>query len=115
MSVENLKFKEINKSDLKFLYQHLNERDPKENISHIILQKNKKIGTIYLTHDDEIGLHLKKEWFNNAILEETFEILKKTIPQKRYVVNISPKNLKLKNFFLKKGFFMSQQTFVKYH
>ena len=34
MSVENLKFKEINKSDLKFLYQHLKERDPKENISH---------------------------------------------------------------------------------
>ena len=137
MSDDEIKFKEVEKSDIKFLYQHLKERDPKENISHqqmptytehvkfvlsspyykwyIILQKNKKIGTIYLTHDDEIGLHLKKEWFNNAILEETFEILKKTIPQKRYVVNISPKNLKLKNFFLKKGFFMSQQTFVKYH
>ena len=79
----DLRFRLINKSDLKFLFNHLKERDPRENISHkkmptfsqhekfvlshpytkwyIILQKNKKIGSVYLTEMNEIGLFLKKD------------------------------------------------------
>ena len=82
MSNKNLKFKLIDKSDLRFLFNHLKERDPKDNISHkkiptydehvkfvlsepylkwyIILQKNKKIGSIYLTSQNEIGIFIKK-------------------------------------------------------
>ena len=73
----------INKTDLKFLFEILEEREQKVNISHrkmptfeqhkkfvaskpyskwyIILQGIKKVGTIYLSKQNEIGLFLKKE------------------------------------------------------
>ena len=88
----NLKFRLINKSDLKFLFNHLKERDPREKISHkkmptydehvkfvlskpyskwyIIFERNKKIGSVYLTKADELGLHLKKEYFRESLMKE---------------------------------------------
>ena len=34
MSEDEIRFKEVDKSDIKFLYQHLKERDPITRISH---------------------------------------------------------------------------------
>ena len=136
MSNKNLKFKLIDKSDLRFLFNHLKERDPKDNISHkkiptydehvkfvlsepylkwyIILQENKKIGSVYLTHNDEIGLHLKKDCFVNDILQKIFELLRDIVPKNKFVVNVSPRNTKFMNFLKKNGFIISQQTYVLY-
>ena len=132
----DLKFRLINKSDLKFLFNHLKERDPRENISHkkmptydehvkfvlskpyskwyIIFEKNKKIGSVYLTKADEIGLHLKKEYFKESMLKEILECLMKNEQNKRFVFNVSPRNKKFMKFLQKNGYVISQQTVVKY-
>ena len=132
----DLKFRLINKSDLKFLFNHLKERNPRENISHkkmptydehvkfvlskpyskwyIIFEKNKKIGSVYLTKADELGLHLKKEYFTERILKDVLENLMKNEQNKRFVFNVSPRNKKLMKFLQKNGYVISQQTVVKY-
>ena len=132
----DLKFRLINKSDLKFLFNHLKERDPRENISHkkmptydehvkfvlskpyskwyIIFEKNKKIGSVYLTKADELGLHLKKEYFRESMLKEILECLMKNEQNKRFVFNVSPRNKKFMKFLQKNGYVISQQTVVKY-
>ena len=132
----NLKFRLINKSDLKFLFNHLKERDPREKISHkkmptydehvkfvlskpyskwyIIFERNKKIGSVYLTKADELGLHLKKEYFRESLLKEILESLMKSEPNKRFVFNVSPRNKKFMKFLQKNGYVIIQQTVVKY-
>ena len=132
----DLKFRLINKSDLKFLFNHLKERDPRENISHkkmptydehvkfvlskpyskwyIIFERNKKIGSVYLTKADELGLHLKKEYFRESLMKEILESLMKSEPNKRFVFNVSPRNKKFMKFLQKNGYVISQQTVVKY-
>ena len=132
----DLRFRLINKSDLKFLFNHLKERDPREKISHkkmptydehvkfvlskpyskwyIIFEKNKKIGSVYLTKADEIGLHLKKGYFRESLLKAILESLMKNEPNKRFVFNVSPRNKKFMKFLQKNGYMISQQTVVKY-
>jgi len=132
----DLRFRLINKSDLKFLFNHLKERDPRENISHkkmptydehvkfvlskpyskwyIIFEKNKKIGSVYLTKADEIGLHLKKGYFRESLLKAILESLMKNEPNNRFVFNVSPRNKKFMKFLQKNGYMISQQTVVKY-
>ena len=132
----DLRFRLINKSDLKFLFNHLKERDPREKISHkkmptydehvkfvlskpyskwyIIFERNKKIGSVYLTKADELGLHLKKEYFRESLLKEILESLMKSEPNKRFVFNVSPRNKKFMKFLQKNGYVISQQTVVKY-
>ena len=74
--------KEVQKSDCSFLYELLSERKLYENISHkknptyakhikfvmskpytkwfIIYHQKEKVGSIYLTKQDEIGIHFKE-------------------------------------------------------
>ena len=128
-----IKFKEVEKSDIKFLYQHLKERNPITRISHkkmptfsqhekfvlshpytkwyIIFQKNKKIGSVYLTDMNEIGLFLKKEHQQRGLGERTLKILMKLNPRSRYLANISPKNKNSINFFKKNNFKLIQYTY----
>ena len=80
----NLRIKPVSKSDHVFLYELLLEREPIMNINHkkmpsftehvnFILSKpyakwytivinDTKIGTVYLTHRDEIGIFIKKKF-----------------------------------------------------
>ena len=121
MSENKIKLREVNESDLKFLYQHLKERDPITRISHkkmptfsahrkfvasnpytkwyIIIQKNRKIGSIYLTEMNEIGLFLKKEFQAKGLGQSSLELLMKLNPRSRYLANVSPKNKKSAGFF----------------
>jgi len=93
----DIKLKSIAKSDHRFLYQHLKERNPSANISHkkmptyaehvrfvmsrpyskwyIIIHKNKKVGTIYLTKQNEIGIFIKNKMQDKLIGQKTLEIL----------------------------------------
>ena len=131
--MKDIKFKKVKISDAEFLYKLLSERIPKENISHkkmpsflqhkkfikskpysywyiIFLEKN-KIGTIYLTNINEIGIHIKKE-FQSVKIEKI--ILKKLFskhPRTRYLVNINPENKKSIQFFKKNGFKLLQKTY----
>ena len=80
MKKEKLCFQLVDDSDLRFLFNLLKERDPNTNISHkkmptfteheqfvkskpysywyIIKLSRKKIGTIYLSKNNEIGIFI---------------------------------------------------------
>ena len=133
MVQNEIKLKEVSKSDIKFLYQHLKERDPITRISHkkmptfaqhekfvlsnpytkwyVIIQKNKKIGSIYLTEMDEIGLFLKKDVQGKGLGQKSLELLMKLNPRNRYLANVSPKNKKSTQFFKKNKFILIQHTY----
>ena len=133
MEYLDIKLKSIAKSDHRFLYQHLKERNPSANISHkkmptyaehvgfvmsrpyskwyIIINKNKKIGTIYLTKQNEIGIFIKNKVQGKLIGQRVLKLLMEKNPRKRYLANVSPKNKKSISFFKKNGFKLIQYTF----
>ena len=133
MEYLDIKLKSIAKSDHRFLYQHLKERNPSANISHkkmptyaehvkfvmsrpyskwyIIIHKNKKVGTIYLTKQNEIGIFIKNKMQDKLIGQKTLEILMEKNPRKRYLANVSPKNKKSSHFFTRNGFKLIQYTY----
>jgi len=128
-----LRLKEVTRSDIKFLYNHLKERDPITKISHkkmptfsehkkfvlskpytkwyVVYEKNKKIGSIYLTSMNEIGLFLKKEYQDRGLGQRTLKLLMKKNPRTRYLANISPKNKNSIKFFKKNKFKLIQHTY----
>ena len=74
---------------------------------------NKKIGSIYLSKTNEIGIFIKKEFQGDNIGKFALdEIIKKT-KQKRYLANVNPKNKKSIRFFKNNGFKLVQYTFEK--
>lgn len=128
-----IKLKSINSADLKFLYKLLKQREPNQNISHrkipsyvqhvkfvtskpytfwyILLEKEERIGSVYLTTQNEIGISLIKEKKLKGLEERVLELIMKRHPRKRFFVNISPKNKKLELFIKKFGFKMIQKTY----
>lgn len=128
-----LKLKEVSKSDYRFLYDLLKERDPSANISHretptfqnhvkfvkskpyskwyVILINNKKVGSIYLTKQNEIGLSIKKEKWSKGLGRRSLKLMIEQNPRERYLANISPKNKRSMKFFKKNGFRLIQFTY----
>ena len=129
----SIKLKLVNKSDIRFLYNQLKERDSTVNISHkkmptylehskfilsntyskwyIIMNKNKKIGNVYLTKTNEIGIFILKSNENKGIGKKVLEKIMEMNPRSRYLANVNPKNKKSLNFFKKNGFKLIQYTF----
>jgi len=125
--------KNVNRSDHKFLYELLGERKPIENISHkkmpiyrehvkfvnskpysrwyVVHYRNQKVGTIYLTKRNEIGIHIKKGYQRHGLGKYAMNLLIKKNPNKRYLANINPKNKKSIKFFTKQGFKLIQYTY----
>ena len=133
--MSSISLKSVIKSDSKFLFDLLKERNPKANISHkkmpsydehiqfirskpytkwyIILQSNKKVGSIYLSKNDEIGIFISKKFQGKNIgFYALTELLKKN-PRKRFLANVNPKNKKSMTFFKNNGFKLIQYTFEK--
>ena len=133
MNMEDLELKSVTKTDVRFLYNQLKERDPKINISHkrmpsysehtrfvlskpyskwyIIYYKNRKVGNVYLSKMNEIGIFILKtikvKGLGSLVLEQ---VLKKN-PKTRYLANVNPKNIKSAEFFKKNGFKIIQHTY----
>lgn len=133
MNMEELELKSVTKSDVRFLYTQLKERDSKINISHkkmpsysehtkfvlskpyskwyIIYYKNRKVGNVYLSKMNEIGIFILKtikvKGLGSLVLEQ---VLKKN-PKTRYLANVNPKNVKSSEFFKKNGFKLIQHTY----
>ena len=133
MKTLSINLKPVNKSDIKFLYNQLKERESKINISHkkmptfeqhsefvmsnpyskwyIIMYKNKKIGNTYLTKTNEIGIFILKSIRIKGIGKTVLEFLMKMNPRSRYLANVSPKNKKSQDFFKKNNFKLIQYTY----
>lgn len=129
----SVKLNPVKKSDLQFLYDLLKERDPRANISHrkmptfsqhekfvnskpyskwyIITDSGEKVGSIYLTKQNEIGIFVKKDVQSKGIgMKAIIEMMEKN-PRSRYLANVNPKNRKSIEFFKKNGFKLLQYTF----
>jgi len=133
--MEKIDFLLIKESDYRFLYDLLLQRNPDVNISHkkmptyeehlkfvksqpyarwyIIEVNNEKVGSIYLTHENEIGIHLFKIYEDEQRYQN---IIKKLISEnsgKRFFINISPRNEFYINFSKKLGFNLKQYTYER--
>ena len=128
-----IKLKTVSKSDYRFLYSLLIERDTRVNISHkkmptynqhvsfvsakpyskwyVILYGASKAGSIYLTSQNEIGIFIKKSFQNKQIGNIVLHKLIQKNPKKRYLANVSPQNKKSMRFFKNNGFKLIQYTF----
>ena len=128
-----IKLKTVSKSDYRFLYSLLIERDTRVNISHkkmptynqhvsfvsakpyskwyVILYGASKAGSIYLTSQNEIGIFIKKSFQSKQIGNIVLHKLIQKNPKKRYLANVSPQNKKSMRFFKNNGFKLIQYTF----
>ena len=133
----SISLKSVTNSDAKFLFDLLEERNPRVNISHkkmptynqhtkfikskpyskwyIILKSKQKIGSIYLSKNDEIGIFLLKKFQGKNVGNFVLNELMKKNPRKRFLANVSPKNKKSIEFFKKNDFKLIQYTFEKSH
>ena len=57
-----------------------------------------------MSKQDEIGISIKRDYKYEQIAKPALKLLIKLNPRKRYRVNVSPKNIRLQEFFLKSGF-----------
>jgi hypothetical protein len=125
--------KEITKKDEKFLYDLLKQRKTNENISHkkmptfkehqkfmlkkpyfswyVIFNSNKKIGSAYLSHQNEIAIWFKKELENKTLYNNVLKLILEKNPRNRYLVNINPNNKKLIKYYTKNNFKLIQYTY----
>ena len=128
-----IKLKTVSKSDYRFLYSLLIERDTRVNISHkkmptynqhvsfvsakpyskwyVILYGASKAGSIYLTSQNEIGIFIKKSFQNKQIENIVLHKLIQKNPKKRYLANVNTQNKKSMRFFKNNGFKLIQYTF----
>ena len=134
MKSQNIKLKIVSKIDHTFLYDMLKERNPKNNISHIkmptfnkhrkfveskpyskwyvIYYDKEKIGSIYLSKQNEIGIHTLKNYSTNFVYSISLKLIIEKNPRINYFANISPKNPELEIFFKKHGFKLLQKTYA---
>ena len=130
-----LSLKLVTNTDAKFLFDLLKDRDHHINISHkkiptyeehikfikskpyskwyIIFKSKQKIGSIYLSKNDEIGIFVSKKFQGKNIGNYALSGLIKKNPRKRFLANVNPKNKKSISFFKKNGFKLIQYTFEK--
>jgi len=129
----NIELREVSEEDFNFLYALLKNREPLTNISHkkmptfdehvkfvkskpyhiwyVIYFEHDKVGSVYLTKQDEIGIFLNKDFQKKGIASIALKLLIKKHPRKRYLANTSTQNTKSIEFFKKQGFKIIQHTF----
>ena len=133
MNEPEIYLKKVTNSDSRFLYELLKNRDPITNISHknmpshsthlkfiksnpyskwyIIQIGRKKIGSIYLSKDNEIGIFLKNDFQSKGVGRIALKQMMSQNPRQRYLANISPKNKKSIQFFKQNKFKLIQYTY----
>ena len=130
-----MELKPVTIDDAEFLFDLLKQREGIVNISHkslptweehvkyiknntyqsweIIWVDNARIGDIYLTDRDEIGIFLDKKFQSNGYGSIAITEFMKKNGKKRYLANINPTNYKSIQFFGKHGFVHIQNTYHK--
>ena len=130
-----MELKDVTINDAKFIYELLKQREGIVNISHkslptwdehidyiknhsyqswnIIWNDDTRIGNIYLTERNEIGIFLDKKYQSNGYGSEAIDEFMKKNGKRRYLANINPTNYKSIQFFGKHGFLHIQNTYHK--
>ena len=130
-----MELKPVTVDDAEFLFDLLKQREGTVNISHkslpdweehiqyvkkhdyqswdIIWVENTRIGNIYLTKNNEIGIFIDKKLQFHGYGSKALEEFMKKNGKKRYLANINPTNYKSIQFFGKHGFTHIQNTYHK--
>ena len=130
-----MELKSVTIDDAEFLYELLKQREGRVNNSHrssptweehlsyiknhsykswdIIWIENNRIGYIYLTQRDEIGIFVDKKFQGSGYGSQALKQFMKKNGKKRYLANINPTNYKSIQFFGKHGFIHIQNTYHK--
>ena len=133
MKQNSIHLRPVNATDFRFLFNLLKERDLKANISHkrmptysehvkfvkskpyskwyMIENSKTKVGSIYLSKNDEIGIFLKKTHNGKGFGNEALKLLMEKNPRSRYLANVNPKNLFSSKFFKNNNFKLIQHTY----
>jgi len=128
------KLKKVGNRDYRFLYTMLAERPDYAHISHvdmptwrqhcqfvesqpyhlwyIIMHKRIKLGNIYVTNNNEIGIFVRPQYQGKGAARWAIENVMAGLPGK-YVANIATGNKISQRFFKKIGFKLIQHTFTK--
>ena len=127
--------KSLLKSDYRFLYDLLEDRNSQVNILHktmptydehvkfikskpyskwyIVYSGDERIGTILLTLENEVGIFLKKNIQHKGVGSFALKLLIIENPHLSYLANINPNNKKSIKFFKKNNFKLIQYTYEK--
>ena len=130
-----MELKPVTADDAEFLFDLLKQREGTVNISHkslpdweehiqyvkkhdyqswdIIWVENTRIGNIYLTKNNEIGIFIDKKLQFHGYGSKALEEFMKKNGKKRYLANVKPTNYKSIQFFGKHGFIHIQNTYHK--
>ena len=130
-----MELKPVTADDAEFLLDLLKQREGTVNISHkslpdweehiqyvkkhdyqswdIIWVENTRIGNIYLTKNNEIGIFIDKKLQFHGYGSKALEEFMKKNGKKRYLANVNPTNYKSIQFFGKHGFIHIQNTYHK--
>jgi RimJ/RimL family protein N-acetyltransferase len=129
----DIKFRKTEKTDYKFLYELLEERPSYVNISHmkmptyeehcnfcsnapylvdnIILYNKTRVGRIYLTKNNEIGIFIKKEHQTIGVGSCALrKFINECCPETVFA-NVAPTNKISQKFFEDCGFRLIQYTY----
>lgn len=129
----SIQLRPVSLRDAVYLYRELAARDPSAAISHrtmppfwkhlrFILSKpyavwymirlhGKRVGSIYLTRADEVGIFIEKDRQGQGIASQAFGLLALRHPRSRYLANIAPGNIASQAFFSRQGFEIIQYTY----
>lgn len=130
-----IELRPVTEDDADFLYQLLKEREGRVNISHkklptweehiafikskpyqawdVIWYNNTRIGNIYLTNSDELGIFIKKEYQSQGHGTNALNQFIAKTGKRRYLANINPTNYRSIQFFGRNGFIHIQNTYHK--
>ena len=130
---EEIQLKIVKKQDCQFLYKLLKERGPVASISHkkmptysqhvkfvmskpysvwyIVYHKKEKVGSFYISKQNEIGLFIKTEFQKMGLSKKIMQLIIKKHPKKRFLANVNPKNKNSIKFLKNNGFNLIQQTY----
>ena len=130
-----MELKSVTLDDAEFLYELLKQREGRVNISHrsiptstehrdyienhsyqswdIIWVENNRVGNIYLTQRDEIGIFIDNKFQGRGYGSQALKQFMEKNGKKRYLANINPTNYKSIQFFGKHGFIHIQNTYHK--
>ena len=130
-----MELKAVTLEDSEFLYELLKQREGQVNISHcslitweehldyiknhsykswdVIWVENNRVGNIYLTQRDEIGIFIDKKFQGSGYGSQALKQFMEKNGKKRYLANINPTNYKSIQFFGKHGFIHFQNTYHK--
>ena len=131
----DLKLKEIDEKDIQFLYNLLEERKPISYISHkkmptyeehvnfvksspyskwyIIEVDGERAGSIYLTKQNEIGIHFFKKYEESERYQHVIKKLMLECPEEKFFININPRNELYISFAKELGFSLIQHTYER--